>query len=245
VKPTTFESVVSARRDKRAVAVVTDLSSGRQTLVSAAGADGELILSPVQLARAQAMLAGEDSGLLRDEGAGTGESETLLFVHVHPPPRRLIIIGAVHIAQALAPMAQLAGYAVQVIDPRGAFATVARFPDCDLQVAWPDDVLIKQPPDSGTAVAALTHDPKIDDPALKLACPGPAFYIGALGSRRTHAKRLERLTQDGLTTDQLARIHAPIGIDIKARSPAEIAVSIMAEITTVRRTGHAGEGAAP
>ncbi|GAC1559459.1 MAG: XdhC family protein [Beijerinckiaceae bacterium] len=151
------------------------------------------------------------------------------FLTVQVPPARLVAIGAVHISQALAPMAQLAGFDVTIVDPRTAFATPERFPDVRVIAEWPDKVLPELGLDRYTAIALLTHDPKIDDPALTLALKAECFYIGALGSRKTHAKRLERLAAAGLAT-QGARIHAPIGLDIGAVSPAEIAVSILGEI---------------
>jgi xanthine dehydrogenase accessory factor len=147
------------------------------------------------------------------------------------PPPRLVITGAVHISQELAPMAQRLGYDVTVVDPRTAFATPERFAGVKLLAAWPDKVMPDLKIDAHTAFCALTHDPKIDDPALLHAFSKDCFYIGALGSRRTHAARLERLQSSGATDAQLARIHAPIGLDIGAVSPAEIAVSILAEIT--------------
>ncbi|TKB46222.1 MAG: XdhC family protein, partial [Mesorhizobium sp.] len=149
-----------------------------------------------------------------------------------------------HISQALAPMARIAGYPVEIIDPRTAFATSDRFPDIALHAEWPEDVLKRQPLDSYTALAALTHDPKIDDFALKAALDAGCFYVGALGSRKTHAKRVERLLASGATADQIARIHAPIGLDIGAASPAEIAVAVLAQaIHAFRSRGLESKGA--
>ena len=145
----------------------------------------------------------------------------------------MIVVGAVHIAQSLVPMATLSGYDVTIVDPRQAFATEARFPGVTLKHDWPDDAMSALDPDRRTAVVTLTHDPKLDDPALTIALRSEAFYIGSLGSNRTHAKRLARLMEAGLTESELARIHAPVGLDIGAVSPAEIAVSIMAQITAV------------
>ena len=145
----------------------------------------------------------------------------------------MLIVGAVHISQALAPMAALAGYDVTVIDPRRAFATDSRFPDVKLVSAWPDDAMRDLKPDNRTAIVALTHDPKIDDPALQVALASDAFYIGALGSRKTHANRLARLREAGLADPATARIHGPIGLKIGAKSPAEIAISILGEVTAV------------
>ena len=157
------------------------------------------------------------------------------FLQVFNPPLRLMVIGAVHIAQALAPMASLAGYHVTVVDPRRAFATDSRFPDVAMTQDWPDEAMTALAPDRRTAVVALTHDPKLDDPGLDVALRSEAFYIAALGSRRTHAGRLERLAELGHDAATLARIHGPAGLDIGAVSPAEIAVSVMAEMTRALR----------
>ena len=147
------------------------------------------------------------------------------------PPLRLFVVGAVHIAQALAPMASLLGYAVTVIDPRRAFVTAERFPDVTVVTEWPDEALVAAELDARSAVVTLTHDPKLDDPALHVALASPAFYIGSLGSRRTHARRIDRLTEAGFTPETLARIHAPVGLDIGAVTAGEIAASIAAELT--------------
>jgi xanthine dehydrogenase accessory factor len=168
------------------------------------------------------------------------EPDGTTFVGVHNPPLRMAIIGGVHIAQALVPMARLAGYAVTVIDPREAFASSARFPGTDLSHDWPDAALTALAPDTRTAIVTLTHDPKLDDPALTVALASGAFYIGCLGSTRTHGQRLARLEAAGFDATQRARIHGPVGLDIGARSPGEIAVSIMAELTAVLRRGSAG-----
>lgn len=153
------------------------------------------------------------------------------FLGVHNPPLRMAVIGAVHIAQALVPMAVIAGYDVAVIDPRSAFLTASRFPDVRLIEGWPDEALAEFGLDARTAVVTLTHDPKIDDPSIRSALASPVFYLGSLGSKRTHAKRLERLTEAGIAPAELRRIHAPVGANIGAKSPAEIAISILAEIT--------------
>ncbi|HRO13144.1 XdhC family protein [Amaricoccus sp.] len=158
------------------------------------------------------------------------------FLGVHNPPLRMAVVGAVHVAQALVPMARLAGYDPAVIDPREAFASEARFPGTRLSHDWPDAALAAFAPDTRSAVVTLTHDPKLDDPAIMVALRSPAFYIGCLGSPRTHGKRVERLKAAGFTEAEIARIHAPIGADIGARSPAEIAIAILAEVTgTLRR----------
>jgi xanthine dehydrogenase accessory factor len=169
------------------------------------------------------------SGLVEHEGRS-------LFLSVQVPPVRLFIVGAVHISQALAPMAHGLDLDATVIDPRTAFATPERFPDVPVMAEWPDDVLPRLGLDRYTALVALTHDPKIDDPALSAALTAPCFYVGALGSKKTHGRRIERLTAAGFGEADLARIHAPIGLDIGAVSPAEIALSILAEIVaTLRR----------
>ncbi|QBF31407.1 XdhC family protein [Thalassococcus sp. S3] len=158
-----------------------------------------------------------------------------LFVGVHVPPLRLVVVGAVHIAQALVPMARVAGYDPVLIDPREVFASSDRFPGETLMLDWPDDAVRALKLDARTALVLLTHDPKLDDPAIEAGLQGDVFYIGALGSTRTHAKRVERLREAGFTQDQIDRIHGPIGLDIGAAGPAEIAVSILAEMTAVLR----------
>ena len=223
------------RAAERAVALVTALAGGGQALVYPDSASaGDALPDPVTEA-ARAALRADKSGQVE---AG----DETWFVHVHNPPARMVIVGAVHITQALAGMAEAAGYAVIVCDPRRAFADAARFPAIEVSTEWPDDALNRLDADHRTAVVTLTHDPKIDDPALEVAVRAPVFYIGALGSRRTHGKRLERLREKGFSEDELARIHAPIGLAIGARSPAEIAVSIMAEVTQVRRKPPAPAG---
>lgn len=207
------------RAARRAVAVVTDVASGQQRLVKAVDAKND-------------PLADLLDKRLRSGKSGMEETpKGRVFLTVHVPPPRLVITGAVHISQALAPMAKLLGYDVTIVDPRTAFATPERFPDMKVLAQWPDEALPPLGIDRYTAFVALTHDPKIDDPALLHALARDCFYIGALGSRRTHGRRIERLKAQGIADDQLARIHAPIGLSIGAVSPPEIAVSIMAEIT--------------
>ncbi len=172
----------------------------------------------------------------RADRSGT-EEESGEFIAVFNPPLRLLVVGAVHIAQALLPMARLAGYDPVLIDPREAFGSPARFPGTTIVHDWPDEALATQAPDARTAVVTLTHDPKLDDPAIIAALGSPAFYLGCLGSTRTHAKRLDRLRAAGVDEAALARIHAPVGLAIGARSPAEIAVSVMAQITQTLRQG--------
>jgi xanthine dehydrogenase accessory factor len=166
-----------------------------------------------------------------------GMEEDGRFIAIHNPPLRLIVVGAVHIAQPLLPMARLAGYDPVLIDPRAAFGSAARFPGETILDDWPDEALERLAPDARTAIVTLTHDPKLDDPAIRFALRAPVFYLGCLGSSRTHAKRVDRLRADGFTEDEIARIHAPVGLDIGARSPAEIAVSVLAQITQRLRQG--------
>jgi xanthine dehydrogenase accessory factor len=167
----------------------------------------------------------------------SGMEEGGWFIAVHNPPLRMIVVGAVHIAQALLPMARLCGYDTTLIDPRGAFGAAARFPGEAISEDWPDEAMAALLPDTRSAVVTLTHDPKLDDPALMAALASPAFYIGCLGSTRTHAKRLDRLRAAGVSDAQIARLNAPVGLDIGAKSPAEIAVSILAQITQTLRRG--------
>jgi xanthine dehydrogenase accessory factor len=225
MKREVLNKLQQARAVKRPAALVTALNDGRQWLLVEAEGGGELDLSPAQQAAVVDALAADRSGPLADHPE--------LFVHVYNPPLRLLVVGAVHISQALVPMAQIAGYEVIVIDPRKAWANEDRFPSVQLVDAWPDDAMTELAPDHRSAVVVLTHDPKLDDPALGVALRSPAFYVGALGSRKTHAKRVERLREAGLDDDAIARIHAPIGLAVGARSPAEIAISILAQITQV------------
>jgi xanthine dehydrogenase accessory factor len=235
MKSALFEHLLAARREKRPVALVTQLDTGDQALVTADTVTGGLGLDPSMLEAARRALADDRSQMIQPAGDGAPG----LFVQSFAPAPRLILVGAVHISQALAPMAALAGYGVTVIDPRRAFATDSRFPDVTLDDDWPDDALARLEPDARTAVVTLTHDPKLDDPALAAAVQSPAFYVGALGSRKTHAARLDRLKALGLADAQLGRIRGPVGLDIGALTPAEIAISILAEITAARRRGQA------
>jgi xanthine dehydrogenase accessory factor len=206
------------RAARRPVALVTDMASGMQRIVTEAAVGSD----PLAAAITERMRLGK-SGTVDEDGR-------TVFVSVQMPAVRLIAIGAVHISQALAAMARLTELDVTIVDPRTAFATPERFPDVTLLADWPDDVLPRLKLDAYTAVALLTHDPKIDDQALVAALRARCFYIGALGSRKTHARRVERMTALGFGEGDLARIHAPIGLDIGAVSPAEIAVSILGEI---------------
>lgn len=182
------------------------------------------------------ILAGAIDEQLRTGRSGIAtHNAQRVFINVHTPPVRLIVIGAVHIAQTLAPMARLSGVDVVVVDPRSAFAATARFPDTPILTLWPDEALPALGLDRFTALAALTHDPKIDDPALRLALASECFYIGALGSKRSHSKRVERLLAGGVASQALARVHAPIGLDIGAATSEEIAVAVLGEIISSLR----------
>jgi len=232
VKAEVLARINADRADKRPVALVTDLGSGDQTLVYSSNNN---VLSGVST---DLMEAAQTA--LRDDRSRPIETDAgRYFIQVHNPPPRLVIVGAVHIAQPLARMAALAGYAVTVVDPRRAFASDERFPDVAVSRDWPDAALTELAPDTRTAVVTLTHDPKLDDPALAVALRSDAFYVGSLGSRRTHALRCERLAELGLDEARIARIHGPVGLAIGALSPAEIALAIMAQITQVRRQGAA------
>lgn len=211
------------RASRRAVILVTDLASGEGRLVR----EGETLDGELGAAIKKGFLSGRSAAVEAD-----GRS---VFLNVHVPPARLVVIGAVHISQALAPMARIAGFDMQVIDPRTAFATPERFGDVALVAEWPEDVLETRPLDAYTALAAVTHDPKIDDYPLKAALEAGSFYVGALGSRKTHAKRVDRLLGMGLSQEQIDRIASPIGLDIGAASPQEIAVAILAEIIDALR----------
>ena len=211
------------RAARRAAVLVTDIASGEQRFVR----DSEVESDPLAKDLQDRLRQGK-SGLVEHDGRQ-------FFLTVQIPPVRLIAIGAVHISQALAPMARSIDLDVTIIDPRTAFATPERFPDIPLRAEWPDAVLPEIGIDRYTAVVALTHDPKIDDPALSAALRSECFYIGALGSRKTHERRVQRLTASGFGDDDLARIHAPIGLDIGAVSAAEIAISMLAEIVAALR----------
>ena len=228
MKSSDLEKIIAERAAKRVFALVTNLKSGEQTVFYGKQIIKEFSFgSEIGLAVAAALDA-DESGIAESGG-------NRFFIQVHNPPLRLLIVGAVHIAQALAPMAALTGYGVTIIDPRRAFATDSRFPDMAKCSAWPDEAMAELKPDRRTAVVTLTHDPKLDDPALEAALRSDAFYIGALGSRKTHASRLARLTAAGFDEAALARIHGPVGLSINAESPGEIAVAILAQITAVRR----------
>jgi xanthine dehydrogenase accessory factor len=206
------------RHGRQAAILVTDLSGGSDSLI----VEGDALDGALADAAASAFRSGK-SAAVEVEGQS-------LFLNVHLPPPRIVVIGAVHISQVLARMAALAGFDITIIDPRTAFATPERFEGIDLIADWPADALKERPLDGYMALVAVTHDPKIDDEPIAQALRTGCFYVGALGSRKTHAGRLERLRREGLTEEELARIHAPIGLAIGAASPAEIAVAILAEI---------------
>lgn len=223
MKPETLHQLNAERAARRPLVIVTDVANGEQRLVKAADFAGD----PLRAELTKQLRLGK-SGMIE-----VGGKE--LFLNVYTPTARLVIIGAVHISQALVPLARSLDYDVTVVDPRTAFANPGRFPDVPLIAEWPDFALPPLNIDRYTAFVALTHDPKIDDPALMHAFQRDCFYIGALGSRKTHAKRAERLKAEGAGDSDIARIHAPIGLPIGAVSPSEIAVAIMAEITAQLR----------
>ncbi len=219
-----LQEAIATAGSGRPAALATNLRSGLQILIEGSEKKGNLALDDAALAAVVAAL--------RDDRSTTIDTaDGKVFIEVFNPPLRCMIVGAVHIAQPLAQMAALGGYAVTIIDPRQAFASEARFPGVTLSTEWPDDALETLRPDRRTAIVTLTHDPKIDDPALSAALKSDAFYIGALGSRKTHAARCGRLSEAGFSQENLARIHGPVGLNIGALSPAEIAVSILAQIT--------------
>ena len=233
MKQSLLHDVLEARTGRRPLVLVTELDGGRQWLVI----EGEPPVPGLDAEVAEAARA----ALRRDRGEVVEVAGARYFLHVMSPPPRLFVVGAVHITQALAPMAVLLGYEVTVIDPRRAFAGGDRFAEARVVTDWPDEALSAAELDARSAVVTLTHDPKLDDPALHVALASPVFYVGSLGSRRTHAKRIERLTGAGLTREALARIHAPVGLDVGAVGAAEIAVSIAAELTAGFRAREAVE----
>jgi xanthine dehydrogenase accessory factor len=223
MEPNNLKKLNAERAARRAVALVTDLAGERDRVVREADTVGGELGEALR----KAFLSGK-SGMVEADGAS-------FFINVHVPPPRIVVIGAVHISQALAPIAEVAGYDIEIIDPRTAFATPERFGKYTLHAEWPEVVLKDRPLDAYTAVAAVTHDPKVDDFPLQSALETGCFYVGALGSKKTHAKRLERLSANGVNADKLARIAAPIGLDIGAASPAEIAVATLAQIIAAFR----------
>jgi xanthine dehydrogenase accessory factor len=232
VTPDILAALEAARAAKRPVVVATKLPSGEQMLLPAAGTPPEL---------AAAVLRALD----RDESDTVKLADGDWFLNVYNPPLRLIVVGAVHIAQALVPMAAQLGLAVVVVDPRRSFATSERFPNVTVMGDWPDEAMEALQPDSRSAVVTLTHDPKLDDPALDRALRSDAFYIGSLGSRRTHAARLARLRELGHDDAALARIRGPVGLNLEAVTAPEIALSILAEFVAVRRNSPLAAKAVP
>jgi xanthine dehydrogenase accessory factor len=231
-----LQRALVASREGRSAALLTDITSGRQSFFENGTAEGDITLD-------EALRDGVRQALAEDKSQTVRTAAGPVFIEVFNPRLRCIIVGAVHIAQPLARMAAITGSLVTVVDPRTAFATDERFPGIAVSTDWPDEALEKLKPNRRTAVITLTHDPKLDDPGLTIALKSDAFYIGALGSKRTHASRLQRLRELGFSENDLARIHGPVGIDIGAISPSEIAVSIMAQVTVtlrgVRRGGKA------
>ena len=221
MKRALLDDLLGARKGRQAVALITDLATGDQRLVPRASAKNDPMADKLDEA-------------FRFDQSGSHDGQ---FVNIHNPPLRLVIIGAVHIAQSVIPMAQQLGYDITVIDPRGAFATGARFPGIALHAEWPDEIIPQIGLDPRTAMIALTHDPKIDDPALFAALKSEAFYIGALGSKKTQTSRGQRLKDAGFGEAEIARIHGPIGLQIGAKGAPEIAVSIVAEMTRALRLG--------
>ncbi|OCP37581.1 XdhC family protein [Ensifer sp. LC163] len=220
---TTLQALNAARADRRAAVAFTDLATGQSHLC----VEGERCPDEWVDAMASALRSGKAGIIVA--------AERSFFLNVYLPPPRILIVGAVHISQALARMAPIAGFDLTVVDPRTAFATAERFAGVELIAEWPEDVLKVRPFDRFTAMVAVTHDPKIDDEPIRAALASGCFYVGALGSRKTHASRVERLRRLGLTDDAIARVKAPIGLDIGAASPAEIAVAILAEIIEALR----------
>ncbi len=228
MKPELLAALNAERAARRACVVVTRLADGSQRLVR----EDELVREPMARDTLAAPLA---EALRTGRSAAIEHEGEKLFLNVHAPPVKLVATGAVHISQAMQPMARELGLDMVVIDPRGAFATPERFPSVTLLAEWPDEALARMPLDRYTAFVALTHDPKIDDPALHAALRSACFYVGALGSRKTHAKRRERLAASGFAEADIDRIRAPIGLNIGAVSPAEIALSILGEIVAALR----------
>ena len=227
MKAETLAALQDARTKRRAVALATRLSDAAEALVYREEAKGDL-------AGDQAIVSAARRAMDIGKSETVDIGGTKIFLNVYVPPPRLIVVGAVHIAQSLAPMAAMLEFDVTVVDPRGAWATTQRFPGVKVIKDWADEAFQEMGLDVSTAVVTLTHDPKLDDPALESALKSDVFYIGALGSKRTHAKRKERLAEVGITDEMFARVHGPVGLNIGAKSPAEIAVSILGQIIEVR-----------
>ena len=224
MKADTLRDILECIEAKRAVVLATDLESGEQRLLHRGQGDSEDELAHVE------------SALRMDEAITTdAEGRPQIFYQPFNPPLRMVLVGAVHIAQPLSVIASLAGYEVMIVDPRSAFAAAARFPGVSLDLRWPDEALESLGLDQRSAVVTLTHDPKLDDPALQAALHSDAFFIGCLGSKKTHAARLRRLTKAGFSESELERLHGPVGLPIGSRSPAEIAVSVLAQVIQTLR----------
>jgi len=232
-----LKRALAASREGKSAALLTAIRSGRQSFFENGAAAGDVPFD-------DALREGVRRALAEDKNQMVESGEGPVFVEVFNPRLRCIIVGAVHIAQPLARMAALAGYVVTVVDPRTAFATDERFPGIEVSTDWPDEALEKLKPNRRTAVVTLTHDPKLDDPALAVALKSDAFYIGSLGSKRTHAARLKRLSELGFGEKDFARIHGPVGLDLGAVSPSEIAVSIIAQIVLTLRGERRGKAEA-
>ena len=216
-----LQRVCELREKKQRFVLFTNLADGAQTVFAPDEASGEL---------PEALRERAEMALRRDRSERVEDGGESFFLQVFNPPLRLFLVGAVHISQPLAEMAARAGFAITLVDPRRAFASAVRFPGVEVSTEWPDRALSESQLDTRSAVVTLTHDPKLDDPALQVALRAPVFYIGSLGSKKTHAARLGRLRKEGFRDEELARIHGPVGLAIGAQSPAEIAVAILAQI---------------
>lgn len=222
MQQSTLTQVLEDRAARRPVVLATNLKSGKQK-----------ILYPLDNKEHSDLSRQAAAAIYADKSCTIETADGPVFLHVFNPPLRMILIGAVHISQPLAAMAAMAGYDVVVVDPRRAFASADRFPGVKIRNDWPDEALEDLAPNLRTAVVTLTHDPKLDDPALQVALRSEAFYIGSLGSKKTHQTRVERLTKAGFDADSIGRIHGPVGLSVGATSPAEIAIAILAQITHV------------
>jgi xanthine dehydrogenase accessory factor len=238
---TFFQTISQLYAEERAGAVATviagpDALVGRKLLVESASDQWQGVIDP-SLDHAVAQLAHAHIQRGRDSRVMLEDAGVELFIDVLLPPPTLIMVGGVHIAITLAAIAKTQGYRTIVIDPRHAFGSDERFPHADLLLrSWPEEAFAQLTINENTAITLLTHDPKIDDPALKQVLRTPAFYIGALGSRKTHAKRVERLREAGFTSQEIERIHAPIGVEIDAQTPEQIALAVMAQVVRARNT---------
>ena len=229
--------LLEARSQGRTAVLATSLSTGAQALLAPFDDDGGPLPFEAGLSVDADLVRAVGAAAARDESSTFEGPRGEVFLRVYAPPVRLVVVGAVHVAQHLTVMARTAGFHVVVVDPRRAFASEERFPGAELVHAWPDEALNDLSLDRRTAVVTLTHDPKLDDPALTGALASPAFYVGALGSRRTQGRRLERLAEAGVGESSLQRIHGPVGLPLGARTPGEIAVSILAEVVGALRQG--------